>query len=115
MEDDILKAQLGIAKSLPVEFLDCRGLGHAWQQANPTMSHEGNEALAFVCLRCHTVRHDFIGGDGYLTRRHYHYPPRYSLKKLDSGDRPVSARALRIERIRRARYGKLKFPDIGTF
>jgi hypothetical protein len=111
-----------VAKRLPVLFLECRTIGHAWTLgyigpvagADPELATRARRhpwhpdaARILVCLRCQTERVDLCvygyGRGSYAYRvvsRSYRYPDAYALEGVH-GSRDF----LHEELFRRARKG----------
>lgn len=68
-------------------FLDCRDRGHAWfddKKGGPFLkrSSGGLVIRTLRCLRCSTVREDWIvATSGYIDSRRYIYPEGYLFSK----------------------------------
>lgn len=68
-----------------VEYVQCRLLGHAWENFIPF----GNArkltgyGLTLRCTRCGTERFDEVNNLGGLDRRRYDYPEDYRIAKDD--------------------------------
>lgn len=82
-------------------YVLCRSLGHQWDEnPNPTFNDSffvlSYGAAALRCIRCTTLRTDYIDVEMRVWRRSYVYPPRY--KTIPGmGTRPN----LRAELVRR--------------
>jgi len=87
---------------LPIEFVVCRTLGHAWDDnpaatLSPTLFSESYGAMALRCTRCTTERFDYLDAEMKVWKRHYRYPRGY--KTIPGmGSRPN----LRSELVRRS-------------
>lgn len=103
-----LLAQQARARDLSDTFLDCRSLGHAWQQCAPDRKPQFGELQVFQCLRCRSIRDDLVSAKyGELLSRGYRMAPGYHMPVPEDGTRTFSAAALRAERRRRAATAKL--------
>lgn len=103
-----LLAQQSRARELPDHFLDCRSLGHAWQQCAPDRKPQFGELQVYQCLRCLSIRDDLVSSKyGELLSRGYRMAPGYHQPLPEDGSRLFSAAALRAERRRRANEGTL--------
>lgn len=97
-----LLAQQARARELSDTFLDCRALGHAWQQCAPDRKPQFGELQVFQCLRCLSIRDDLVSSKyGELLSRGYRMAPGYMQHPPEDGTRLYSAAALRAERRRR--------------
>ena len=97
-----LLAQQSRARDLSDTFLDCRSLGHAWQQCAPDRKPQFGELQVFQCLRCLSIRDDLVSSKyGELLSRGYRMAPGYLQPVPEDGTRLFSAAALRAERRRR--------------
>lgn len=106
-----LLAQQSRARELPDHFLDCRSLGHAWQQCAPDRKPKFGELQVYQCLRCLSIRDDMVSSKfGELLSRGYRMAPGYHQPLPEDGTRLFSAAALRAERRRRAMAGTLALP-----
>lgn len=100
-----LLAQQARARGLDDTFLDCRSLGHAWQQCAPDRKPAFGELFVYQCLRCQSIRDDLVSAKfGELLSRGYRMAPGYHQPLPEDGTRLFSAAALRAER--RRRYAK---------
>jgi len=95
-------AQAARARDLPDAYLDCRSLGHAWQECEPDRPAKFGELHVYQCLRCLGIRDDLIAHSyGLILSRGYRHAPGYMQAKPEDGTRMYSAAALRAERRRR--------------
>lgn len=84
-------AALQLVANHPVEYTDCRVLGHAWQhRGNPydessdgfwrslpdTLEH-GSVGLVSICAHCGTTRTKFLTRSGIIGLTRYRYPDGY--------------------------------------
>lgn len=108
-----LLAQQARARNLTNTFLDCRSLGHAWQQCAPDRKPQFGELQVYQCLRCYSIRDDLVSAKyGELLSRGYRMVPGYHQPLPEDGTRLFSAAALRAERRRRANAGTLDLADV---
>src|SRR5262245_8448049 len=108
-----LFAQQSRARDLPDDFLDCRSLGHAWQQCAPDRKPQFGELQVYQCLRCLSIRDDLVSAKyGELLSRGYRMAPGYHQPLPEDGTRLFSAAALRAERRRRAMAGTLAMREV---
>jgi hypothetical protein len=106
-----LLAQQSRARELSDTFLDCRALGHAWQQCAPDRKPQFGELQVFQCLRCLSIRDDLVSSKyGELLSRGYRMAPGYLMPVPEDGSRLFSAAALRAERRRRS--AERTFPTV---
>jgi hypothetical protein len=106
-------AQSMRARELPDAYLDCRSLGHAWQECAPDRPAKFGELHVYQCLRCLGIRDDLISTRyGELLSRGYRHAPGYMQPVPEDGTRLFSAAALRAERRRRREEGHRTFPDV---
>jgi hypothetical protein len=95
-------AQAARARDLPDAYLDCRSLGHAWQECEPDRPAKFGELHVYQCLRCLGIRDDLISHKyGEILSRGYRHAPGYMQPVPEDGTRLYSAAALRAERRRR--------------
>ena len=89
----------GIRK-LSQEFLECRMLGHSWEQfGTPQRKRSWGTTLTFYCTRCGMERDDTFDINGDLSMRAYIQPDGYRLTK----DNTPRVQQLRLELLRRLR------------
>jgi len=106
-------AQQARARELPDAYLDCRSLGHAWQECQPDRPAKFGELHVYQCLRCLGIRNDLIAPRyGELLSRGYRHAPGYMQPVPEDGTRLFSASALRAERRRRREEGTRTFPEV---
>lgn len=106
-----LLAQQSRARGLSDTFLNCRSLGHAWQQCAPDRKPQFGELQVYQCLRCLSIRDDLVSAKfGELLSRGYRMTPGYHMPLPEDGTRLFSAAALRAERRRRTNAGTLELP-----
>ena len=106
-------AQQARARELPDAYLDCRSLGHAWQECQPDRPAKFGELHVYQCLRCLGIRDDLISARyGEILSRGYRHAPGYMQPVPQDGTRLFSAAALRAERRRRRQEGKRTFPAV---
>lgn len=106
-----LLAQQSRARSLSDTFLDCRSLGHSWNQCAPDRKPQFGELQVFQCLRCLSIRDDLVSAKyGELLSRSYRMTPGYHQPLPEDGSRLFSAAALRAERRRRS--GERALPEV---
>ena len=106
-------AQAARARDLPDAYLDCRSLGHAWQECEPDRPAKFGELHVYQCLRCLGIRDDLISHKyGEILSRGYRHAPGYMMPVPEDGTRLFSAAALRSERRRRKQEGTRKLPDV---
>jgi hypothetical protein len=78
-----------------VTFQACKRFGHAWDEIPTPMDWHGRlwpmtwEVEHARCVRCATVRHFQLNGDGEVIARTYDYPPGYKWELPD--DKPTRA------------------------
>lgn len=83
-----------------VAFIECKTIGHAWEQHNP---HDDGDLrgwdsrLTLRCDRCSSTRIDYIDYLGELGDRSYRKPDGYA----DAKDEKPSRAALRLMMVRR--------------
>jgi hypothetical protein len=106
-------AQSARARDLPDAYLDCRSLGHAWQECEPDRPAKFGELHVYQCLRCLGIRDDLISHQyGEILSRGYRHAPGYMQPVPQDGTRLFSAAALRAERRRRRTEGSRTFPTV---
>jgi hypothetical protein len=106
-------AQSVRARDLPDAYLDCRSLGHAWQECEPDRPAKFGELHVYQCLRCLGIRDDLISHKyGEILSRGYRHAPGYMMPVPEDGTRLFSAAALRSERRRRKLEGTRVLPDV---
>ena len=106
-------AQSARARELPDAYLDCRSLGHAWQECEPDRPAKFGELHVYQCLRCLGIRDDLISHRyGEILSRGYRHSPGYMQPVPEDGTRLFSAAALRAERRRRREEGHRSFPPV---
>lgn len=104
-----LLAQQSRARDLSDTFLDCRSLGHAWQQCQADRKPQFGELFVYQCQRCLSIRDDIISAKyGELLSRGYRMAAGYHQPLPEDGTRLFSAAALRAERRRRTKLN----PDL---
>lgn len=70
----------------PDEFLECRHLGHNWDDIPVTQRPPWGVYIWYRCTRCTGERHDIINQfSGDLMSRRYYYPDGY---KMTRDERP---------------------------
>lgn len=83
-----------------VAFIECKTLGHAWEEFNP---HDDGDTrgwdsrLTLRCTRCTSTRIDYIDYVGELGDRKYWKPDGYA----DAKDEKPSRAALRLMMVKR--------------
>ena len=106
-------AQSARARDLPDAYLDCRSLGHAWQECEPDRPAKFGELHVYQCLRCLGIRDDLISHQyGEILSRGYRHAPGYMQPVPQDGTRLFSAAALRAERRRRRIEMPRNFPTV---
>ena len=106
-------AQQARARDLPDAYLDCRSLGHAWQECEPDRPAKFGELHVYQCLRCLGIRDDLIAPRfGELLSRGYRHAPGYMQPVPEDGTRLFSASALRAERRRRREEGVRQYAQV---
>lgn len=106
VEQRAFLAQAARARELPDAYLDCRSLGHAWQECEPDRPAKFGELHVYQCLRCLGIRDDLISHKyGEILSRGYRHAPGYMQPVPTDGTRLYSAAALRSERRRRRLEG----------
>lgn len=73
-------------KTYTVHFVQCRLLGHAWDEIPSDLSIKGKrvltgERMSFRCVRCQTVREEVWNIKGELSMRRYIYADNYQFGK----------------------------------
>jgi hypothetical protein len=61
------------------EYVECRAIGHSWDQIPSTRRPAWGELMTFRCVRCGTVREDVVDLLGQLSYRSYNKPEDYSV------------------------------------
>lgn len=80
---------------MPVNFLGCRELRHAWRQQNAVLDRKNKVYdRVLVCRNCGTTKTQLVSAvTGEIIQRHsYDYPERYLVKgtgRLGAGDRDM--------------------------
>lgn len=91
---------VGLATTLPQEFLICRLSGHAWEPVTPDREPPlGAPLICWECRRCTTRRYDsFDARWGALIARTYAYAERYLMHRTDGarGHQPLHRAAVRV-------------------
>jgi hypothetical protein len=106
-------AQAARARDLPDAYLDCRSLGHAWQECEPDRPAKFGELHVYQCLRCLGIRDDLISHKyGEILSRGYRHAPGYMQPVPEDGTRLYSAAALRAERRRRRLEMPRNYPAV---
>lgn len=83
-----------------VEYVECKTLGHAWEEFNPRDGSGLNgwdSRLTLRCTRCTSTRFDFIDYMGELGDRKYWRPDDYR----DAKEVKPSRAALRLMMVKR--------------
>lgn len=101
-------------EELQDSYVYCRTLGHSWDEhPNPEFNMElfvvSYGAAALRCIRCGTMRYDYINAEMAVFTRRYIYPPRYRTIP-GMGTRPN----LRAEMIRRGLLIRRPTPSRGN-
>lgn len=86
-----------------VHFVQCRLLGHAWDEVVSDLVRHGRRTLpgqrmSFRCVRCGTVRDEVWSRDGDLVSRRYIYAEDYQFAKGDRVYAPVFRQVYLIEK-----------------
>lgn len=91
-----------VAGGLPISFLSCRLLRHAWMPIVPDYEAPFGRPLAFQCDRCASKRYDFYDIRwGNIVYRKYAYADGYLLTEDETGSKV----RIPLDAIRAA-YGK---------
>jgi hypothetical protein len=87
-------AQRMVSRARTIAYLECKILGHAWDEYNPTVTdgQASFDRLTLRCIRCATTRHDYFDRVGEIERRNYGYPDGYR----DAKDMKPSRAAMRL-------------------
>ena len=70
-----------------VFFVQCRLLGHAWDEIPSNISDKGGkkwipgQRMSFRCVRCGTIRNEVWSKVGELVTRSYDYTEHYTFAK----------------------------------
>ncbi|HEY7418514.1 MAG TPA: hypothetical protein VH593_25260 [Ktedonobacteraceae bacterium] len=68
-------------------FVECRTLGHAWEQIPSTKRPPFGEYIWTRCVRCTMERHDIVNRfNGRLESRHYYQPEGYKAEYIERAE-----------------------------
>ena len=86
-----------------VYFVQCRLLGHAWDEIPSDLKKHGRRRLtglrmAFRCVRCGTVREELWNSRGELVTRNYDYSENYQFARGSRVFAPVFRQVYLVER-----------------
>jgi hypothetical protein len=101
-----LKVAKARFSQLKTEFVQCRILGHMWDEATGLIGKidwgktPGNK-YAFRCERCSTERYEIWGAFGQLVVRWYEYDAGYALGKVELPGEMTMRQAMRVEKMGR--------------
>lgn len=87
-----------------IEFVECRTLGHAWEQIpRKVREHDwSGYGFALRCVRCGCERFDDFDHLGQLSHRKYDHPEGYHMARDETPDR--SSMRLVFARVHRIKY-----------
>jgi hypothetical protein len=66
--------------TLPMEYIECRELRHAWERWHGRRENDGTITRVLRCPRCTTEKHQNLSRTGARLTSHYVYPEGYTNK-----------------------------------